>query len=164
MTSGSRVSTCEKVNMTHKLRFTKSVLCTGYLNNTSPSKFSAVAFKGMFTSFRATFILVESLPVLICPYMIPPKNVIPERVTVPELEFHSVKKSSNSTTPWKNSHSFRYEIDFSLERNQYRMRVQISKIQHGVFLVESGSHRSSFNKSEIGRETGDYASEMSRSF
>ena len=106
----------------------------------------------------------ESLPVLICPNMIQPKNVIPERVTVPELEFHSVKKSSNSTTPWKNSHSFRYEIDFSLERNQYRMRVQISKIQHGVFLVESGSHRSSFNKSEIGRETGDYASEMSRSF
>ena len=121
MTSGSRVSTCEKVNMTHKLRFTKSVLCTGYLNNTSPSKFSAVAFKGMFTSFRATFILVESLPVLICPYMIPPKNVIPERVTVPELEFHSVKKSSNTTTPWKNSHSFRYEIDFSLDWNQYRM-------------------------------------------
>ena len=45
--------------------------------------------------------------------------------------------------------------------------VQISKIQPGVFLVESGSHRSSFNKSEVGRETSqwsDYASELNRSF
>ena len=33
----------------------------------------------------------ESLPFLICPYMTPPKNVILERVTVPEQEFHSVR-------------------------------------------------------------------------
>ena len=93
----------------------------GYLNDTSLYRFTAVALRvclrvpGQLLSPR------ESRPGLICPYKISPKNVIPERVTVLELEFHSVKKSSNTTTPWKNSHSFRYEIDFSLDWNQYRM-------------------------------------------
>ena len=48
-----------------------------------------------------------------------------------------------------------------------RLLTRLEPVSHVVFLVESGSHRSSFNKSEVRQETGqwsDYASELCRSF
>ena len=48
-----------------------------------------------------------------------------------------------------------------------RLLTRLEPVSHVVFLVESGSHHSSFNKSEVRQETGqwsDYASELYRSF